>query len=119
MEFDGEQGVALGDFDGDGVDDLVVAPHARAEDRRVRIVLFAGGADFGRRPRRITLGLPLDGATTPVFLRMAALGDLDGDGVDDLGIYVRDFQATLLTVFRGRRTGFTRGREYVWLEQDM
>jgi hypothetical protein len=82
-------GVATGDFNGDGKPDLVVAAHG------INILLGAGGGTFTPAS-----GSPLSAGTTPVDV---AVGDFNSDGKADLAV-VNNGSGTV-SIFLGNGDG--------------
>jgi hypothetical protein len=78
------QAVAVGDFDGDGDDDLAIANRGGG----VTVRLGAGDGTFATEPA----GSPFPSANDPVAI---ARGDFNRDGDDDLAIGNCGFPATL------------------------
>ena len=74
--------VASHDLTGDGVDDLVIGAHAEGA-----LYLFPGDADgLTSGPASIAAIASFDGLTTSDGATRMAIGDLNGDGTDDLVI---------------------------------
>lgn len=71
---------AVGDFDGDGVDDIAVVELSRAT--RVR-VYFGNAFAVGAHPLFPFLWTTV---ATPEFTNAVVAGDFDGDGVDELAL---------------------------------
>ena len=74
--------VAVGDFDGDGHQDLAVASEGNSNTSnsdRVNVLLGNGSGSFGS-PTHYTVG-PSEGSNDPWSV---SVGDVDGDGVQDL-----------------------------------
>lgn len=114
---------AVGDFDGDGVEDLALAsePHVESWDGEpfppehhgpwpqgsLLVRLYAGGPEFGlAQPREVTLTFSL--VPHQQGPRLVSVGDVNGDGIDDLGVRLDcSFAATRLYLFRGGVSGFS------------
>src|SRR5881396_2035984 len=73
--FDHPIAVAVGDFNGDGLQDLAVANH---DINTVSVLLGNGDGTFQEAP-----GSPIAVGTTPVWI---VVGDFDGNGVPDLAV---------------------------------
>jgi hypothetical protein len=90
------ESVAIGDFNDDGVDDLLVgARQANGFDTRGEsgiVYLFYGGRSLqGSRDLRVdSADLTLVGAQADDFTGYVATGDLTGDGIDDIVISATD-----------------------------
>jgi hypothetical protein len=84
------QGVAIGDFNGDGKSDLAVA---NISSNNVSILLGTGTGTFGAATN-FTVG------TTPVSV---AIGDFNGDGKSDLA--VANFSTNNVSILLGTGTG--------------
>jgi hypothetical protein len=84
--------VAVGDIDGDGIADLAVGAHRddTGGTDRGAVYLLRLNADGSVKPGGITkLASGLNGAPVPTErfgLAVAALGDIDGDGIPDLAV---------------------------------
>ena len=85
-DYAGISGAALGDFTGDGFDDLVVGAPGLASTAPGKAHVVEGGQTFvgsgSLGDASWTLGGAADGER--LGYRVAALGDLDGDGLADL-----------------------------------
>ncbi|NUS09117.1 MAG: VCBS repeat-containing protein [Nonomuraea sp.] len=116
--------VALGDFDHDGYDDLVVG---LCGDQRIEV---ARGFANGLRPRSTwtsysldTPGVPRAAAPNDCFGSALSAGDVTGDGVDDLAVGVSGEEighadgAGAVTLLHGGRAGLT-GQGAQTLTQD-
>lgn len=90
-------GAGIGDFDGDGYDDVGVGQAGRSHDRSLGFDLITFGAPRGAEARRLrlsrgdTIGVPMRG-----------VGDLDGDGFDEVLLTRWDAVHTSVRVLYGR-----------------
>ncbi len=115
--------VAVGDFDGDGFDDVAAgAPAATVNGARAAgEVIVVHGSVEGALPATRSLRLFSDAPDVPgvsesgdQFGAALAAGDFDGDGIDDLAVGVpgeglpRAPAAGAVTVFYGSATGLVR-----------
>ena len=89
----GRSVAALGDLDGDGVTDLAVGAYrddTGSSDRGAVYLLLLNANGTAKSSLKIASGTTSGGPTLAAFdrfgLSMAALGDLDGDGVTDLAV---------------------------------
>jgi hypothetical protein len=134
-EFDDQFGdtVAVGDFDGDGLDDLAVgAPGERVDDRvwagAVNVIYGSAEGLNGGRPSQLftqgSLGVGRGPAASDFFGRALAAGDLDGNGADDLAIgSPQIYEDTdpgpgLVNVIYGSGAGLAGGRASRLFDQD-
>jgi hypothetical protein len=95
------EGLAFGDFDGDGTDDLAIG--SLAEDGWLVSIVRGGGALPETLPAfspSLRVAVIRSSSGKPGGIRVAALGDLDQDGIADLGISSGSGAAF---VFLGRR----------------
>jgi hypothetical protein len=88
----GPESVAVGDFNGDGIQDLVTANFG---SNNVTVLLGNGSGGF-----TAATGSPFAAGLEPYF---AAVGDFNGDGVQDLAI--TNFSSTNITVLLGNGSG--------------
>ncbi len=110
----GAGGVGLGDVNGDGYDDVVVG---HPYDERIEV---AYGSAAGVTPRdtwtsysQDTPGVPGTLETNDAFGSALAVGDITGDGIDDVAVGAPgeelgyDDGAGVVDILRGSRTGLT------------
>ncbi|MCB9743986.1 MAG: FG-GAP repeat protein [Alphaproteobacteria bacterium] len=105
--------VAVGDFNGDGVDDLAVGVPLTDEggDGSGAVWIYAGAADFfAATPPR--LGSVVGEQEAGQLGTGVMAGDVDGDGFDDLGLGAVLTWRGLVT--KGGRVYLLRGREDGW-----
>jgi len=79
---------AVGDFNNDGYEDLVVGSYAWASSRG-SICVYYGSADAPAGTQPVSGAVVISGATSGYGSRFGfslAVGDLTGDGVDDLAV---------------------------------
>lgn len=92
---------AVGDFDGDGYADVVFGESVAEQDRGVAYV-FCGHANGVANSPEYTLRPPSEFVGGIRFgVRVYNVGDLDGDGVEDLMVRERNRRA--VEIFRGNR----------------
>lgn len=84
-------GLAVGDVDGDDIDDLVVAEHPGATpvpaDARGRLYLYAGGRGFSATPSAIIESTSA-GSETLLYGQKITCADFNGDGFADIAANV-------------------------------
>jgi hypothetical protein len=87
------------DFNGDGIDDLVVYSYGSIELGRGRIDVYWGGNPFDNVPDLTREGEFIGQIGYEAVLNV---GDVNGDGFEDLLIYEKlpDYETTYLTVLR-------------------
>ncbi|MEU6664569.1 FG-GAP-like repeat-containing protein [Streptomyces sp. NPDC046727] len=106
----GDGPVAFGDLNGDGYDDLVTTYIA---DERIRVAYGSatglGGANTWRAYWQNTPGVPGTAETDDGFGTSVAVGDVTGDGFDDVAVGVpgENGSAGAVDLLRGSRTGLT------------
>lgn len=98
----GDALAAAGDLDGDGYGDLIAAGHGQNDPNRGRTVVFFGdpsGIDESR-----TVDLSVGGHQAVV----AGLGDVDGDGYDDVAVGLPHSSQVVVIYGNASRSGFRR-----------
>jgi len=89
---DSEYGSAMAsmDYNGDGLDDLVIGSLAYEPDgtpfQKGKIYFYYGGDGFSTTPDLTITGSP----SNRIGMSIHNFGDVNGDGYDDLGLYRRD-----------------------------
>ena len=112
--YDAHYGSALvvGDFNGDGYDDLAIGAEGFDNDTGMAQVWFGGTNGLGGG-RGVYIGYVPGGYANPKhgthFTHALAAGDLDGDGRDELYISTRRSGASVDRSTRGRRRVDVRG----------
>ncbi|MEU1012141.1 FG-GAP-like repeat-containing protein [Streptomyces sp. NPDC005890] len=105
----GDGAAAIGDLDGDGYDDVVTGFQ---NDNSVW-VMYGGaaglrGQDTWKRITQDTPGVPGSRETTDMFGQTVAVGDITGDGIDDLAVGAPgENDEGVVDVLRGSRSGLT------------
>ncbi|MEM7131236.1 MAG: FG-GAP-like repeat-containing protein [Chloroflexota bacterium] len=105
--------MGVGDVNGDGFDDMATNAVQPFSDNRSQVLLYYGGADgFAQQPDWIVRKLD----DQPLFaFKTEALGDLNGDGYDDIGILHQNsmpFVATAL-IYYGSENGFADEPDWI------
>ncbi len=104
-------GVAVGDLTGDGVGDVIAI---KSSGGFGRVYLFPGGAELTSTPAALAESVFLTNTdrTAPTFAERVAVGDVTGDGVDDLilkeGVVSGNGSRETVYVFRGGVDQFLR-----------
>jgi FG-GAP-like repeat len=88
----GPQSVVVGDFNGDGIQDVAIA---NSGDGTITVLLGTGTGGFSAAP-----GSPFPAGKTPISL---ATGDFNGDGIQD--IVIADLGDSTVTVLWGNGSG--------------
>lgn len=96
--------LAVGDFDGDKKDDLIVAAQKNGNYANNKIYIFYGGSDFAKNMTSNAAQATLK--PDSMHVSGVASGDLNGDGVDDLAI-ADDYSNKVYVVYgsTARKTG--------------
>jgi hypothetical protein len=94
---------SLGDLDGDGFSDLIAAWHRDGAPSREALVWRGSARGFGTPEALVPPALP-DPALPPEYFawEVGALGDVDGDGRDEVALSLSD---TALVLYRGGSFG--------------
>ena len=117
-ELDGWAVSIYSDLDGDGYDDLVCGVDALGDDQLTAAAVFYGGPDgiplADKSPTAVVLA---DADTGRLSFQFSGLGDLDGDGKDELGLtprhHVEDVPS--MHVFRGPIEGHVEADSADWV----
>ena len=103
----------VGDLDGDGFDDLVVGTH---KSYNKEVFAYYGSVSGLLAASEQTIASPVDSASSSYGSQVAAGGDLDGDGFDDLVVGAErddgtDSSEGSVYVYLGSTTGVDLGSE--------
>ena len=117
-ELDGWAVSIYSDLDGDGYDDLVCGVDALGDDQLTAAAVFYGGPEgiplANKSPTAVVLA---DADTGRLPFQFSGLGDLDGDGRDELGLtprhHVEDVPS--MHVFRGPIEGHVEADSADWV----
>ncbi|MFJ5969783.1 FG-GAP-like repeat-containing protein [Streptomyces sp. NPDC093060] len=110
VAFPGDRAAAIGDVNGDGRDDLVTG---RAEDEEIWVAYGSaaglGAPDTWKSYTQNTPGVPGALEENDMFGRSVAVGDITGDGIDDVAVGVpgENQYEGVVDVLRGSRSGLT------------
>ncbi len=96
--------LAVGDFDGDKKDDLIIAAQKNGNYTTNKIYIFYGGSDF--KTNMTTNNAQAILKPSSMHVSGIATGDLNGDGVDDIAI-ADDYNNKVYVVYGSttRKTG--------------
>ncbi|WP_225825032.1 FG-GAP-like repeat-containing protein [Streptomyces naphthomycinicus] len=105
----GDGAAAIGDLDGDGYDDLVTGFQ---DDNSIWVMpgnaTGLGGQDTWKQFTQDTPGVPGSRESDDKFGQSVAVGDITGDGIDDVAVGVPDENGEgVVDVLRGSRSGLT------------
>ncbi|ODN69028.1 FG-GAP repeat protein [Methylobrevis pamukkalensis] len=87
--------VAAGDFNGDGLTDVITQTGGTATEPAVSYVVF--GSTTQASPVNVTTLSPGEGITIPGLRNFSTAGDVDGDGIDDLVVTAYDATERTMT----------------------
>lgn len=96
--------LAVGDFDGDKKDDLIIAAQKNGNYTTNKVYIFYGGSDF--KTNMTTNNAQTVLKPTSLHVSGIATGDLNGDGVDDIAI-ADDYNNKVYVIYGSttRKTG--------------